>query len=107
MNFHQDWTPVVFEKKRAEEEQKKHGPRGVPKILGDQEVFKHKTIPKSLTDRIRQRRVELKLTQEQLAQKINVRPVIVKNIESCVGPYDHVNINKILRAIGLTLKGDS
>lgn len=94
----------MFARKKAEEEQKKHGPRGTPKILGDQEVFKHKHIPKSLTDRIRQRRIEMKLTQDQLAQKINVRPSIVKNIESCIGPYDHVNINKILKAVGLTLK---
>jgi ribosome-binding protein aMBF1 (putative translation factor) len=107
MNYHQDWTPVVLEKIKVSEMQKKHGPRGTPKILGDQDVFKHKEIPKSLTERIKQRRIELKLTQDQLAQKINVRPAVVKNIESCIGPYDHVNINKIMRAIGLTLKGDS
>jgi ribosome-binding protein aMBF1 (putative translation factor) len=104
MNFQQDWDPVVFSKKPPIQ---KKGPAGILKVLKDQEVFRHKDIPKSLVDRIRARRVELKMTQEQLANRINVRPVIVKNIESCIGPYDHVNINKIMKAIGLTLKSDS
>ena len=104
MNFHQDWEPVVFSKKPP---QQTKGPSGIQKVLKDQDVFRHKEIPKTLVDRIRNRRIELKLSQEQLAKNINVRPAIVKNIESCIGPYNHVNINKILKSIGLTLKGDS
>lgn len=102
--FVQDWTPVDIGK--GSREPPKKGPKGAPpKITRDDiESFKHKEIPKELSERIKKTRLEKGLTQENLAQSLNIRSCIVKDIEACKGPYDHVNINKVLRFLGLTLK---
>lgn len=103
--FQQDWTPVNIGKGFSPVAPLK-GPRGAPpKVTRDDlEVFRHKDIPKELADRIKVARVLKGLSQEALAQAINIRPAVVRDIEACKGPYDHVSINKMLRHLGLTLK---
>lgn len=103
MNFHQDWEPVVFKKKKPEET-KKPVVFSQKKVEKNLEEFKHRTVPKHISDAISKKRIELKMTQSQLAQKINERPSVVTDIESgkCL-VYNHVHVNKILRALGLTL----
>lgn len=102
--FSQDWTEINIGKKKVPEPKK--GPSGAaPKIIReDLDTFRHKEIPKDLVHRIKTARISKGLTQDKLAQAINLRPAIVKDIEACKGPYDHVSINKILRYLGLTLK---
>lgn len=102
--FFQDWTDINIGKKKTPEKRK--GPSGAaPKIVReDLDSFRHKEIPKDLADRIKTARLANNLTQDKLAQSINLRPAIVKDIEACKGPYDHVSINKVLRHLGLTLK---
>lgn len=102
--FSQDWNPINIGKGSVP--QKPKGPSGAPPkiIRNDLESFKHKEIPKDIADKIKNARIQKGLTQDKLAQTINVRPVVIKDIEACKGPYDHVNINKTLRFLGLTLK---
>ena len=107
MNPQQDWEPVVLKKKKPE--QVKTGlPRGqthAQKLDSNSENYKdHKKVPKVLADAIRQRRIELKFTQEQLAQKVNVRTAIINDIESKRGVYDSPTIEKIKRVLGITNK---
>lgn len=109
MHHHQDWEPVVLRKKPAvttEVVQRKifDGPPQKKKLNENPEGFDHKKIPKKIGDAISKKRIELGITQTQLAQKINEKPNIVNDIENCRGVYNHVHINKILRALGLTLK---
>jgi ribosome-binding protein aMBF1 (putative translation factor) len=101
MNFHQDWTPVVFKKK--EPPVKRPPPESQKKVERNLEELKHKTIPKYVSDAISKKRLELKMTQTQLAQKINERPSVVNDIENGKGVYNSTHVNKILRALGLTL----
>lgn len=98
----QDWEPVVL--RRPGTAPVKKGPSGAPpKIIRDDiDVFHHKQIPKELAGRIAAKRILMKLSQDQLAQKVNLRPAVVKDIESCKGPYNHVDINKVLNFLGLT-----
>ncbi len=101
--FSQDWTPVIFNKKKTE-------PKPVivntkNKLDDNKESFEHKKIPKSIADAIKKSRVELNMTQDQLAKKINERTCVVNDIESMKCIYNHVIVNKVLRALGLTLKG--
>lgn len=103
MNFYQDWTPVVFEKKKNEVKRVSVLPQ-YRKIDENRESFEHKKISKKLADAVKVRRIELGLTQEQLANKINERPAVVNDVEAMRGVYDHVRINKLLRVLGLTLK---
>lgn len=107
-HHHQDWEPVILRKKPAvttEIVQRKIFDGHHQKKLNDNpEGFDHKKIPKKIGDAISKKRIELGLTQTQLAQKINEKPNIVNDIENCRGVYNHVHINKILRSLGLTLK---
>lgn len=117
--FHQDWETVVFRKKEQSTFVQKRvlgqgrvigqgrvlGPTHAQKLDSNSENYKdHKKVPKVLADAIRKRRIELKLTQEQLAQKVNVRTVIINDIESQRGVYDSVTVEKIKRVLGITNK---
>lgn len=107
--FVQDWTPVVFKKK-----EEKKGPKGQGRVLGPTHLQKldensenykdHKKIQKILADSIKQKRIELKLTQEQLAQKVNVRANVIHDIEIQKGIYDSVIMERIKKVLGITKK---
>lgn len=102
-HFHQEWEPVVFQKKKPNEERKRPPPVSEKKVEKNLEEFRHKTIPKNISEAISKKRIELRMTQAQLAQKINERPSVVNDIERGTVVYNHVHVNKILRALGLTL----
>lgn len=102
--FVQDWKPVVF-KKNKEIQKKPSGPTHVQKLDENTENYKdHKKIPKILADSIRQKRLDLKMTQEELAKKINVKANIVNDIESQKCIYDSKVIENIKRVLGITNK---
>ena len=100
----QDWEPVVFRKKKVEEKKPHFQANSIKKLDENKESFEHKKIPKALADAVKSARVSKGLTQDQLAKNINERPCVVNDIENARGVYDHTKINKLLRALGLTLK---
>ncbi len=106
--FHQDWTPIVLHGKSYPPTQKKKTVVEIhttPKKLNENlEDFNHKKIPKHIADAIQKKRMELKMTQAQVAQKINEKVSIVNDIENCSCVYNHVHVNKILHILGLSLK---
>lgn len=105
--FVQDWTPVVFKKVKGTSLEKKgpKGPTHAQKLDENTENYKdHRKIDKKLADAIKQKRIELKLTQEQLAKKVNIRSNIVNDIESQRCIYDSFTIEKIKRVLGITNK---
>lgn len=122
MYAHQDWDTYVFRVKQKDNAKNEKSIRqaqqnGVPietikkpkvsnniKLEEDPEVFVHKKIDKQLADAIRNKRCELNLTQASLAQRINEKPNVVQEIETMKAVYNHVIINKVLKALGLTLK---
>lgn len=109
MFHHQDWEPVVLtttakKKKEAEDVRLPKGPTRAQKLDANTEGGSHKKIPKVLADAIRARRTELKLTQDQLAQRVNVRANVVNDIESQRGVYDSSVVEKIKRVLGITNK---
>jgi ribosome-binding protein aMBF1 (putative translation factor) len=101
-SFHQDWEPVVLSKKKKEPPPP-HPSAPAPKKeieTGDD----LKKIPKMYARAIQTKRTELKLTQEKLAKSINEKTAVVNDIENARGTYDHVVMNKILKALGLSRK---
>ena len=111
---HQDWTPIVFRKREKEKtiennqlKEKQKGDQISKKLLDNPEDFHHKQISKEVADAIRQKRIELKLTQLQLAQKINEKVNVVQEIENMKAVYNHIIINKIFRILGLSSKNIS
>lgn len=122
---HQDWKPVVLRTKQdgngksekdvrralqnggVVESHVKTGGQGAvisQKMDDNREDFHHKRISKELADAIKNKRIELKLTQAQLAQRINEKVNVVQDIEGMKSVYNHVLVNKTLKALGLSLK---
>ncbi len=120
---HQDWKQVILRPKQegngksekdirralqtggvVETHVKLHSPFASKKLDENPEDFHHKTISKELADAVKNKRIEMKLTQAQLAQKVNEKVNIIQDIENMKGVYNHVIINKTLRALGLSLK---
>lgn len=103
--FKQDWEPVVFTKKVEKKGSIPRGPTHAQKLDENTENYKdHKRVTKKLADAIKQKRIELKMTQEQLAHKVNVRAGVVNDIESQRCIYDAATIEKIKRVLGITNK---
>lgn len=98
----QDWEPVVFTKKKASKPEKK-GPSVTPSSKEEEDRVL-KTVPVHMAQEIAKARTSLGLTRTQLAQRINEKPSVVADIETGGCVYNHIQVNKILRALGLTLK---
>lgn len=121
---HQDWKPVILRVKQegngksekdvrralqnggVVETHVKISSQGVvsQKLDDNREDFHHKKIPKEIADAIKNKRIELKLTQAQLAQRINEKVNVIQDIEGIKCVYNHVIVNKTLKALGLSLK---
>jgi putative transcription factor len=124
---HQDWSQVVFRSKEhnngkdikddkivrramqngnlVETHEKVSKDFVNKKIIDDNpDDFHHKMISKNIADAIKKKRIEMKLTQAQLAQRINEKVNIIQDIEGMKCVYNHIIINKTLKALGLSLK---
>lgn len=111
-NNEQDWTPVVLKKKKTEKvnsEQEKVRKESVKenvliknKTLYEDEVPNLKYVSKTTAVFIQNKRLEKKLTQEQLAKLCNISTTDIKNIESCPEKtiYNPIVINKISQVLG-------
>jgi ribosome-binding protein aMBF1 (putative translation factor) len=102
-SFHQDWEPIVF--KKHEKKKGPSGPSRAQKLDENKEAFDdHKKIQKGLADAIKNARIQLKITQDQLAKQVNVRPNVINDIEAQRGIYDHIAVNKIKKILGIKYK---
>ena len=119
---HQDWNTVTLRVKKEGNGQSERDVRRAlqnggtvethvkvgsmvsQKLDDNRENFHHKKISKELADAVKNKRIELKLTQAQLAQRINEKVNVIQDIESVKSVYNHVMVNKTLKALGLTLK---
>jgi putative transcription factor len=118
---HQDWKTVTLYVKKGDgksekdvrralqngatvETRRRDGSGVTQKLDENREDFHHKKISKELADAVKNKRIELKLTQAQLAQRINEKVNIIQDIEGMNSVYNHVMINKTLKALGMSLK---
>ena len=102
MNFYQDWEPVVLLTNKKKKEPQPITPQQKPKEIETGEDLKK--VPKMYARAIQAKRTELKLTQDKLAKSINEKTSVVNDVENARGTYDHVVMNKILKALGLSRK---
>jgi ribosome-binding protein aMBF1 (putative translation factor) len=103
--MYQDWEPVVLTKKKETQQRRPPTRKKEPSL--EEDGKKLKTVPVHMAHEISKARTSLGLTRSQLAQKINEKPSVVSEIETGGCVYNHVHVNKILRALGLTLKNVS
>lgn len=118
MSFKQDWEPVVFRKKKVNAPKKgAPGGTGVRKhtqsnkqtvsdirIKDEDELPQLKTVSRSLSKQIQDARTTKKLTQKQLAQKINERVQVVQDYESGKAAPTNQILSKLRKALGVNLK---
>jgi ribosome-binding protein aMBF1 (putative translation factor) len=108
---HQDWEPVVFNKKPAATKSVT-GPAttssslasiGIYAAASDDDVKKTKYISKNTSLAISAARCEKKMTQKELAQKCNFEVSIVSEIERGTCVYNATHVNKIQSVLGVKI----
>lgn len=112
---HQDWETVVFKKKSQHEITREKVPRQnghtvtpsqKPAWKIEQQVDSENGKPLNLVSSevakaIINGRIALKLTQKQLAQRLNLQEKDVKDIESCKAIENKALIARIKRTLGI------
>lgn len=74
------------------------------KLEAETEDFHHEKVSASLKQQIVQARTAKKMTQAQLAQAVNEKPNIIQEYESGKAIPNPQILNKLSRALGVTLK---
>ena len=107
----QDWETVVFKNipSSTKKNQKKTIENRVQdsiksqnanhfKLENETENFRNLTIPIALSKEIQQKRMEQKLTQKELAQKLNTQPTIIQELENGKALYQQ-ETKKMIRQL--------
>ena len=113
---HQDWNTIVFNAKpKVDNTVKASAPTSLkPIIISEQAKIEAdidsgklpKTYGSEYGQRVQKARCEKKLTQEQLAQQLNLKKDIIQKIENGTGIYDAQICSKIFRVLKVTTKKD-
>ena len=121
---HQDWNNVVFKKKQqttltnddirrsnyktkqrtVSNSNKNTNGQRLHKLNNETESFEVKRVPLSLSKQIQQARLTNKITQKELAQRINVSSKIINDYESGKAIPDNNVKMKIQRSLGINFK---
>ncbi len=97
----QDWDPVIFNKTNSEYNKKEH--TNNEKKYVEEEIEKKPTISLNNSKLIQQARTAKKMTQQQLAQKINKDQKTIQLYESGKTAPDYAVMCKIEKALGVKL----
>ena len=73
--------------------------------LENEEIVEQKKVPLELRKKIQQARSGKKMTQAQLAQKVNVKQNVINDYESGKAVPDNALLGKLERALGVKLRG--
>ena len=122
---HQDWNPVILRKnpeRTSAAELKKNPTPGMSIFKADAGKNKQSTKPPARADiditdpeanikkpkaydsdfrsKMQQARQEKKMSQKELATKLNVKPTVVQDIETGKAVWDGAMVSKIERILG-------
>jgi ribosome-binding protein aMBF1 (putative translation factor) len=119
---HQDWTPVVLRnakvaaakapKESVERDKNHHQRSGLRKlesdtaVSGTEEAPATAKLPKlgaAMRQTMIQARVALKLSQSDLAKRLNIQPKIINELESGKTIAEKSVLQKIQRVLGVSL----
>ena len=118
---HQDWNNVVFKKKQSttltnddmrrsnyktkqrvtSNSNNNHNGQKLYKLENETESFEVKKVSRSLSKQIQQARLSNKITQKELAQRINVSSKIINDYESGKAIPNNTVKMKIQRCLGV------
>ena len=109
---HQDWEPVIFNKKSAPATTVRAATVatssslasvGIYAAASDDDLKKTKYISKNTSLAVSAARCEKKMTQKELAQKCNFEVSIVSEIERGTCVYNATHVNKIQSVLGVKI----
>ena len=102
---HQDWKPVVWRKKTTIKNTHVHNPEGTSKIkiLESEDPETHVTVSFEVKIKIQKARTAKKMTQKQLAHRINVHPSVISSYESGKAIPNASILRKIGSILGVKL----
>ena len=115
---HQDWKPVIFNKKSTTAKKSttvtkvskgnvnsnnKFSGTG-KKLVDDNEVKRIPTVGLEIGKQIQAARCAKKMTQKELAQKMNMQPTVVQLHENGKATRNNGLLAKFERALGVKLK---
>lgn len=100
---HQDWKPVILRKNNTKPPPPKAQSNAKFKKIDSDDPKPPQTLNHSVKIRIQQGRVAKKLTQKQLAQKLNLPVQIIAEYESGKAIPNRQILSKIGRVIGINL----
>jgi len=80
------------------------GPSNSAKLDEDSEELGHNKVGHDLALKIQQARLSQKLTQKELATKINEKPSVINDYEGGKAIPNHQILNKLERALGVKLR---
>jgi ribosome-binding protein aMBF1 (putative translation factor) len=108
MSFHQDWEPVVFRKPKPVVHVVNRDPlaeqrNAMRKIENEEKKFAKLDL--SMRQALTQARVAHKLSQTDLAKKINMRPQIIQELESgkTIPDSEKSVLNKLQKVLNVSL----
>jgi len=110
---HQDWEPIVFNKKSSEKTASATTPKtssssslasvGIYAAASDDDVKKTKYVSKNTSLAVSAARCEKKMTQKELAKKCNFDVSVVSEIERGTCVYNPIHVNKIQSILGVKI----
>ena len=118
---HQDWNPVILKNKKSTKLPKKgtfgavsyrnavggknkNNATSTSKNVEDDEIPTLKKLDNDFGKRLQQARCEKKMSQKDLAQKINEKQKVVQDYETGKAIPNHNIINKMERILGTRLR---
>lgn len=96
---HQDFTPIVLNKKYKSTQTGKKKTNPNPKVAEDGEIPQIKCVPRDLAQQIQTARINKGWTQKEVALKINEKTSVVADIEVGKAIYDPKIISKLRRLL--------
>ena len=109
----QDWKPIVFKKtpskkissKSSNPTSQKPKPNTRFLKIDKTEIAKIKKIDHKVGKTIAQKRTQLKLSQKQLAQRINIKPEVIAQYESGKAIPNQNLLMRLEKILGVYLTG--
>ena len=103
---HQDWNTIYvhLDKNKKDKKNEKNSLKKGPSNNLDKtdiDTFKNKKVDEKFSIKIKNARNSKKMTQKELAQKINVKPAVINDYESGKAIPNPKTLNNIKRILGI------
>lgn len=104
--FEQDWKQVVFRKSDTKVTSRQENAKTINnqsvdenKLFTETETFHHKKVSTEDGKKIQRARLDAKLTQAQLAQKINIQVKDINDLENGKAIYNGNILSKVKKVL--------